>query len=171
MKNPDEIRDRIRGLLAQELEMRLEETQKRLPHLCTHNHRQPTDSRKQVDGLANPTYNRIDSNGSTVGLCMLGAESPEDWKGTVCEDPIDAQRCPYFNPVKSREAVSKDFLGQLQDPEWVLAEMPRVAELLWVLEAVQSPKIPFWKRWFLRLRRLSLEPVKPVVDPALLLDP
>jgi hypothetical protein len=171
LKNPDEIRDRIRGLLAHELELRLEETRKRLPHLCTHNHRQPTDSRKRVDGLANPAYNRIGPHGSTVGLCMLGAESPEDWQGTICEDPIDAQRCPYFNPVRSREAVSKEFLAQLQDPEWVVAEMPRVAELLWVLDAVQAIKIPFWKRWFLRLRRLSLEPVKPVVDPALLLDP
>lgn len=171
MKTPDEIRDRIRGHLARELERRLEETQKRLPHLCTHNHRQPTDSRKQVDGVANPTYNRILPQADTLGLCMLGAESPEEWKGAICEDPIDAQRCPYFNPVKSREEVSKEFLSQLQDPEWVVAELPHVAELLWVLDAVQAPKIPFWKQWFLRLRRLSLEPVRPVVDPALLLDP
>ncbi len=170
MKNSEEIWDRVRGVIADELERRLDGTQKRLPHLCTHNHRQPTDERKQVEGVGNPHYNRITPEGKTIGLCMLGAESPEDWQGTICEDPIDAQRCPFFNPATTREGVMQEFRGQLQDPEWITSEMPRLSELLWVLDSVEVPKLPFWKRWFLRWRRLSLEPVKPVVNPVLLLE-
>lgn len=170
MKTSDEILDRVRGLLAQELERRLAETQQRLPHLCTYNHRQPANS-KQVEGEENPLYNRIaTTSGTTIGLCMYGAEHPEDWPGDICEDPIDAQRCPLFKPLLDRDSVVRQFKEQLQTPEWVEENMPRLSELLWVLESTQVPTIPFWKRWFLRLRRLSLEPVRPTVDPAWLLD-
>ena len=165
MKTQNEIEDRIRSLLAEERDRRVAESRERLPRLCAHNHQQPLDSRRQVEGEPNETFNRITTRVGlpvvqTMGLCMLGSEHPEDWQGTICEDPIDAQRCPVFNPKESPEAIEAAFRQQMQDDAWVRANFPEVNALLWALDTPGLPPepvpssepeeppvpLPWWKR-------------------------
>lgn len=180
MNDADEIRirDRIRFLLAEAIEKRVAEVTKRLPRLCKHNYRHGLDTRRQVYGEANESFNRItlasgDDVTQNLGLCMLGAENPEEWPGTICEDPVDAQRCPYFDPIVSKEIIWRDFHAMLQEPELLRAELPEVYGLLWALDGYTSYlRLPWWKRlwfWFLRVR---IEPLTPMpADIAQLLLP
>lgn len=170
MKDYAEILIRARELAAEERERRYEQAQLRLPHRCTHNHRQVLDTRRAVEGEANPTYNRVTADGAqTIGLCMLGAEDAETWPGTICEDPIDAQRCPYYNPAQSLDEVLDELHRDLSNPEWLAANMPELSALVWVLEESTLPKLPWFRQFLLRFRRFKIEPLQPTVDPAKLL--
>lgn len=170
MKRSEEILGRARECVAAEFERRLAEASRRLPHRCVYNHRQPLDVRRTVEGELNVAYNTISSSGSpTIGLCMLGSENSEEWSGTVCEDPIDAQKCPYFTPAKTKEAVLEELFRDLTDLDWLNDRMPELSALLWVLEESSAPRLSLWRRlrnYFLRIR---LEPLRPAVDPAQLL--
>lgn len=176
MRTSEDIENRIRFLLAEELKLRVELASSRLPHMCTHNHRQPLDVRKRVEDEANELYNRITLGPrlpvlQTMGLCMLDADKPEEWNGTICEDPIDAQRCPYFNPKIDKKALWSLFSAQVSDPEWLRENMMEVYGLMWSLEASHTPGVPWWKRIWYRLLRIRIEPVRVVEDPARLLPP
>jgi len=166
MKTSDEIRARVRTLLLAELDARVEEASKRIPHKCTHNHRQELDARKEIAGEPNEGYNRNDRRHlpmvRTIGLCMLGSDKAEEWSGTICDDPIDAQRCPYFTPSQSKESLLAQFQEQVEDAVWLQTHLPAVYELLWVLEQ-SNPNfhLPWWKRWWYALLRVRLEPVRP----------
>lgn len=173
MRSDDQIRCRIRELLVEELNRRVQEATQRRPCLCIHNHRQPLDERKEVYGEVNG-YNRISNgNGEAVaqmlGLCMLGAESPEEWKGTICEDDLDAQRCPYFEPTKTKETIWVEFQKDVSDPQWLAAHLPAVSELSWALGQGSEPQLPWWKHlWYRWVLRIVVVPPSPVDDPDLL---
>lgn len=178
MKTPDEIRQRIKGLLIQELDRRVTLAHRRLPQLCTYNIRHTLDLRKMVEGEENEFFNRITSKrhlpvSQTMGLCGYGQENPEEWNGTICEDPIDAQRCPLFVPKKSQDEILTEFKTQLAEEGWIEEHMPEVAALLWALDDADTNfvKVPWWKalwhRWVLRIR---IEPVIKIQDPSLLLE-
>ena len=177
MRSKSEIRDRVRALLVQDLDQRVEQATKRLPRQCVHNHRHPLDSRKTVDGEPNEMYNRVsaDDEGTpvdrTLGLCMLNAESPEDWGGNICEDDIDAQRCPYFTPINTKETVLSDFEGQLYEVGGLEEHLPAAAELLWVIGETEAPTLPWWRRLLYWLLRIRVEPRRAVKDPIGLLNP
>lgn len=176
MRNESDVRNRIRTLLVQELDRRVEEAKQRLPHLCQHNHRQPLDTRKAVEGDSNTTYNRVTSpNGKslpTIGLCMLGVDDPEQWQGTICEDPIDAQRCPFFTPHQTKEEILGGFYGDLTTVGWVPEHMPELAGLFWVLDEGYQIQLPWWKRLWFRLLRIKIEPLAtPSKDITALLPP
>lgn len=164
MKTHTEVRDRLRALLVQELDRRVGEASKRRPRLCVHNYRHPLDDRKTVDGEPNQNYNRITSApwepvGRTIGLCMYGQEDPENWKGTVCEDDIDAQRCPLFTPLKAKDEILLELNQQLDTPGWAESNMPEVAGLMWVLDEVSVPPLPWWKvLWYRWILRIHVEP-------------
>jgi len=173
MRSDDQIECRIRKLLVEELDRRVAEASQRLPLLCVHNHRQPLDERREVYGEVNG-YNRItDGNGEgviqTLGLCMLGASRPEEWRGTICEDDLDAKRCPYFTPIKTKKVIWDEFQRDVRDGPWLAAHLPAVSELSWTLNHGRMPQLPWWKRlwhrWFLRI---VVVPPLPVDDPALL---
>lgn len=137
MKTEEELRARVRELIEGELRRRLEATHEKLPHLCTHNYRHALDTRKAINDEANEGYNRIGDVlhlplAQTMGLCMLGANDPEQWKGDICDEPIDAQRCPFFKPKKTDAEVTSEFRAQVKDPAWVSENLPAVAALLWV---------------------------------------
>jgi hypothetical protein len=175
MKTETDIRDRLRVLVGEELDRRVAQAAERLPRRCVHNHRHPLDQRKQVNGEPNDTYNRITSTRGlpvlqTIGLCMLGSEDPETWGGTICEEPLDAKRCPVFTPLKGKAELMQEFEEQLRDAEWVQANLPEVHALLWVLEEVQVPSVPWWKRLLFRFKIIKLEPVTPSIDPTKLLS-
>ena len=164
-------------MLVQELDQRVARASKRLPVLCVHNYRHALDSRKTVDGEPNEMYNRIsvDDEGTpvdrTLGLCMLDADSPEDWRGNICEDPIDAQRCPYFKPTVTKEIILADFELQLSTPGGLVEHLPAAAELLWVLDETKAPRLPWWKRLWYWILRIRVETPSVVKDPLGLLPP
>lgn len=174
MRSDTAIRKRIRSLLASELDRRVKEASLRRPHLCVFNHRQPLDVRKTTDGDVNDNYNRVTSRpwepvGYTLGLCMYGQSDPDAWGGNICEDDIDAQRCPLFEPVKTKEEILGEFLDHLKTPGWVESNLPSVTELLWVLQESELPEVPWWKRlWYRWILRIRVEPRKSLPGPAIL---
>jgi hypothetical protein len=156
----------MQTLVVAEIDARFKAATKRLPHMCVHNHRHPLDVRKKVEDEVNEMYNRLEKGPrlpvvNTMGLCMLGAESPEEWPGNICEDPIDAQRCPWFTPLVSRDSIIENFSTQLKDLEWVRQAMPELYTLMWVLEASRT-KLPWWTRlWCWFARDIVVEPILP----------
>lgn len=155
MRSEDEVQDRIRFLLTQEINQRVDAASERLPHRCVHNTRHALDVRKMVLGEPNPDYNRLASGHSTViGLCMYGAEDPTTWPGNICEEPIDAARCPLFEQKVSTQAVQAEFQSQIQDLGWVSENMPEVYGLLWALGSEATPSLPWWKRLFYRFLQI-----------------
>lgn len=170
MKTSKEIEARIRSRLVDELARRLRASGSRIPTNCVHNHRHTLDSRKRTEGEGNPLYNRIETpNGQTIGLCMLGSDTPEEWSGNICEDIVDAQRCPYFNLAKSKEAVLKEFSDQIADITWLEKELPDVASLVWALE--RPVKLSLMARLKAWLFRVKVEPLTPVDSTRLLPSP
>jgi hypothetical protein len=148
---PDaEVQDRIRALLDEEFKLRVEASQERLPQCCIYNHRQPLDTRRMVNGQENTEYNRITRGDGrtalpvlqTIGLCMYGSDNPQSWPGTICEDPVDAKRCPpqAFTPKVTPEVVKAEFETQIKDPDWVKKNLPEVNALLWVLGDDKLPE-------------------------------
>jgi hypothetical protein len=163
MRTLADIESRIRFLLCEELSRRVRQAETRLPHLCRFNHRQPLDTRKMVEDVPNDSYNRTtDRNGlpviQTIGLCMLGAEDVENWPGNICEDPIDAQRCPYFDPAESKTAIFERFKADVTDVDWIQANMPEMHGLLWVLDS-QAPSLPWWKVLWFKMLRIHVAPM------------
>ena len=164
MKTQIEVQDRIRTLLTAEFDRRTRDAERRLPHLCRHNHRQELDPRKQVAGESNDGYNRVDRTGlpvvQSIGLCGLGMEDAGNWNGDVCDEPIDAKRCPYFTPTQGKDTILRSFREQVADPVWLQANLPEVHGLLWVLDATApNYHLPWWKRLWFRFWRIRLEPV------------
>ncbi len=176
MRDTSEIEDRIRTLLCAELDRRVSEATKRLPRRCVNNHQQTLDARPKIDGEMNENYNRIiDKRGlpvvQTIGLCMLGAYDPTQWNGTICEDPIDAQRCPDFTPKQNKEGLWQEFAEQLSDLAWIREHMPDVAALYWTISEAATVRLPWWKRLWFWAMRVKVEPQLPPFDAVQLLPP
>lgn len=144
MRAQSDVYSRLRRLLEAEVSNRLSRSLDRLPENCKHNYRQPLDVRPILLGRKNPNYNRISNIDQTLGLCMLGSEDSSRWEGTICEDPIDAQKCPYYTKRKSYEEVLRELSTDLKNPEW-LKDRQDLQTLAWVL--AKSPKKP----WYIRL--------------------
>ncbi len=166
MKTVQEVQARLRALLVMELSLRLEEAQRRLPTSCVYNHRQVLDVRREVQGEPNAGFNRIDRQGlpvlNEVGLCMFGAESLTEWPGNICDEVVDAQRCPMFQSVHTKEKVFSEFKAQLQDADWLKSNLPEVASLLWVLgDTLANHHLPWWLRLWYWVLRFRVEPVCP----------
>lgn len=167
MRTETEIQNRIRYLLTLELDQRVAESRTILPHKCRHNHRQLLDVRKMVEGEPNEQYNRLTGRHlPVIGFCMLGSDNPEEWNGTICEDPIDAQRCPDFTPIGTRESLREAFDSQLKDLEWVQQNMPEVYGLLWALGSENLPSLPWWKSLWFKFIRIRPDPIRPPSLPA-----
>jgi len=169
VKDRDVIEDRVQKLIDTERDSRLVESTRRLPHRCVYNHRQALDIRKTSLGEPNQDYNNVSRTRQTIGLCMYGSEDAETWLGNICEDPIDAQRCPLFVPQHERQVILDQFYQDLQEPLWVSSNMPELAALLWVLDQHALPKMNWFSRVVNSLRRYRLEALQPHVDPARLL--
>lgn len=178
MRADADVQNRIRALVIQELDCRIKEASSRLPHLCVHNYRHPLDDRKIVDGDPNESYNRITIDAGipvsrVLGLCMQGQSNPEEWGGNICEDPVDAQRCPLFEPVRTKSNILIEFDEQLNTPGWVEDNLPAVAALLWVMGKMIPTPLPWWKRfWYHWILRIRVEPVQqvPSIDLILLAE-
>lgn len=169
MKTHIDIQERLHTILGEEFSRRIRQASLRLPHLCQHNHRQVLDARKQIAGDVNDGYNRVDRVGlpvvQAIGLCGLGMEEAGNWNGDVCDDPIDAQRCPHFQPKLNKFEILQVFKHQVSDPEWLRLNLPEAYGLLWVLEdSAPNYQLPWWKRLWFRFLKIRLEPIRPVGD-------
>jgi hypothetical protein len=176
MRTKSEVEARIRELVCLELDRRVAEASERLPTRCIYNYRHSLDTRKQIEGEENPEYNRITDKVDlpvvqTIGLCLLNCNDPENWEGTICEDPIDAKKCSDFKPAKIRSDILPDLARDLKDVDWVRTNQSELFVLLWVLMAVQELSVPWWKRVLFFFRRVRLEPVTPKIDTTKLLSP
>jgi hypothetical protein len=175
MKTKSEVEARIKELVCAELDRRVAEASERLPTRCVHNYRHPLDNRKQLEGEPNPGYNRITDNSglpviNTIGFCLIGCTDPENWEGTICEEPIDAKKCGIFKTKMGKADILPMLASDLKNADWVQGNLPELFSLLWVLDVVQELRVPLWKRvlfWFLRVR---LEPVAARVDTSKLLS-
>ena len=150
MKNQLEIEDRLRTIFAEELDRRVQLAHKRLPQFCTHYHPQPLDTRPNIYGEPNDRHNCVYVGAPIIGLCMYGAENPETWHGTICEDALDAQRCQLFTPCKTVQDIWFNFCTQTSDEAWMREHMPEAYALQWVLSETKND-IPWWKRLWWRL--------------------
>lgn len=177
MRTEQEVRLRLEHLLGAELERRVQETTERVPTRCVHNHRQALDSRRQVEGLPNPGFNILSREGKvglpviqTIGLCLLGVDDPNEWRGTICDEPIDAKRCPDYTPFQTKDELLAAFKQDLQDTEWVQTNMPEVHGLLWTLGYLEAPALPWWRRVWYFFLRIQVEAIQPPFDPTPLLQ-
>lgn len=161
MKTEAEIRERLRGLLMQELHHRVAAAGRRLPQRCKFHHSQHLDGRKTVGGEPNANFNRVTNERHlpVIGLCGFGVSDPTTWLGNICEDAIDAQRCPMFEPIHTKSAILEEFELQLLTPGWAEVAMPEVAGLCWALDDVTAGRLPWWKRLMLWALRIRVEPV------------
>lgn len=163
MRTNEDIQGRIKQILTKELEARLTLASTVLPVNCKHNLKHTLDVRRHVAGEPNPQYNQVAKRHlPVIGLCMLGSDDPANWPGNICEDPIDAQTCPAFDPLRTRQKVQEEFQAQLKVPSWVKEHLPEVSGLLWVLdvETVTSPQ-PWWKRMLRKLLSYTTLPQLP----------
>jgi hypothetical protein len=173
MKPEDQVLCRIRELLVEELDRRVSAAEQRLPLRCVYHCDIHLDARKEVYGEPND-YNRITNDQGelvtqTLGVCRIGSEDPEVWSGTICEDALDAQRCPHFSPLVGKEELWVQFREDISDPLWVRDNLPAVEALLWVLGKPAPPSLPWWKRlWYRWVLRVEVTPPLAVEDPALL---
>jgi hypothetical protein len=167
VRTNEDIQGRIKQLLTKELEERLSAASVVLPVNCKYNLRHTLDVRHQVAGEINPQYNQVAKRHlPVIGLCMLGSEDPTNWPGNICEDPIDAQTCPAFDPLRNRQKVQDEFQTQLKIPTWVRDNLPEVSELLWVLEVetAQPPQQPWWRKLLRKLLSYTTLPQLPSGD-------
>ncbi len=101
---------------------------------------------------------------------MLGSNDPEEWQGTICEDPIDAQRCPFYTTMVNELEVLETLRQDLANPEWLGQNMPELSALLWVLDSQSLPSLSWFRRFLLKFRSFKIEPLRPAPDPAKLLS-
>jgi len=171
MRSEKEVQDRIRFLLSSALSRKVLEACTRMPCNCQHNHSQALDTRKNVAGEPNANYNRVSGEDlPVIGLCLLGVKDPVQWEGTICEDPIDAQRCSSFSLVSTRETISAEFDRQIKDLGWVEKHLPEVYGLLWALGSEVMPKLPWWKVLWFRFVQIRPDRLVKTVPSTLLLE-
>ncbi len=171
-----QIVNRLRDMLVSEFDRRVVETSRRLPRRCQHHVLHTLDRRKVFEEEPNPEYNRITKGPGlpvlqVIGLCGLSIDNSEEWNGTICEEPEDAQRCPYFNPKGDKQTLLTEFSRDVRDPEWIRTNLPGAYELMWVLWDYCPPPLPWWKRLLFWTKRITLEPQLPPFDVAKLLEP
>jgi len=160
MKSKAEILDHYNSLISDIASARVKAAEARLPRFCKYHLEHSLDVRKQVGGEPNPRYNFIITS-RTLGLCVKGSEDPETWNGDICEDDVDAQRCPYFELKVTKEQLLTQVNKELSDLDWLKQNQPDVYALAWVLE--ETPKLSWWQRLWLKLRPLRVRRALPVV--------
>lgn len=153
MRSEKEIHRQVESLVNHHFEDQVQEKTRRLPNNCVHHLNHNIDVRERVNGERNPAYNRLDGKIGleVVGLCMYGSEDKESWPGNICEDELDAIRCPLFTPLQSVGEIKEEFENQLKDPHWVKEKLPEVAALLWVTAGTRIMKPSLGSRILARI--------------------
>lgn len=115
MKDEKEIREKLKEVKHHYFVREYKDKMSCRPKSCIHNYRHEED-------------------GAEVGLCMLGAENPEEWPGNVCDDIETAQKCPFFEQKHDPEDLEKEFFEKLENGKILAEEYKDIAALKWTLE-------------------------------------
>lgn len=144
MKKEAEVKKRLRDVKRKYLVQMLEDNLSQHHSNCVFNHKHE------------------DKNGVTY-LCMLGANNPEEWKGTICDGDDVSMECPFFEAKKTRADIKKEFDEIMQDPVRLFDQYRDVAILLWVLgeDAGYDVKDPWYVRGLDWLKEMLNPPRKP----------
>lgn len=137
MRDEKHVRKKLLELKQKHLRRKLHKHLQPLPENCKHNQTH-VGTNKEEDGQ------------EEVGLCMLGHENIEEWPGNICEAPEKAEKCPFFNPKRSKEELIEEFKEEMKDPEVLAYEYPDIAALQWVLE--NEVGLQWSDRWVNRLK-------------------
>ncbi len=72
-------------------------------------------------------------------VCLLDAQKPKDWDGTIC-DPSIPPKCPFFQPSKTKEEVEVEIWEILNSGDMgrIASHYPDAAALLWVLSGTDQ---------------------------------
>lgn len=122
MKTEAQVRHKLQQVKFRHLKREIRTGMSRKPCNCENN------------GLVNM------ENGSTMGICLLGAGQSGYWQGILCDESRGglrvAETCPNFNAIRTPTEIRSEFDTFLKsNNRAVVAEKyPDVAALLWVLE-------------------------------------
>lgn len=122
MKTEAQIRDKLRQVKFRHLKRAIRTGVSRKPCNCENN------------GLVNM------ENGSTMGICLLGAGQDGYWQGILCDEARGglrlAEGCEDFCPLRTPQGIRQEFDDFLKhSSRAVIAESyPDIAAILWVLD-------------------------------------
>jgi len=136
MKSEAEVKKRLREVKRKYLVQMLEDNLSAHHFNCVYN------------------YEHKDKNG-IAHICLLGANKPEEWTGTVCDGDDISMSCPYFEPKKTRANIKDDFDNAMNDPVILFTEYRDVAMLLWILgdSNYEDEELTLTPPWYIRMYR------------------
>jgi hypothetical protein len=102
-----------------------------LPQNCVHNHKHTPEIVEQDETDLSPTV----KEGDDIRLCMLGSDNPEEWPGNICQDPLTAKRCPFFENKHNHQDALREYKERIADPKVLAHEYKDIAALKWTLES------------------------------------
>jgi hypothetical protein len=135
MKDEDEIKKKLEEVKYQYFKREYQEKFSCKPENCIHNYRHEED-------------------GEEIGLCMLGAENPEEWPGNVCDDVSTAKSCPFFEVRHQEDELREEFEEEIQDVSVLASDYKDIAALRWVLNGEVDSHFTVWSKirlFFFRL--------------------
>jgi hypothetical protein len=137
MKDEKEVQQKLEQVKQKYFEIEYKKKFSCSPENCVHN------------------YRHEDEDGE-IGLCMLGADSPEEWAGNVCDDEETAKKCPFFELKHDRDRLRTQFFERLERRDVLVDQYKDIAALKWVLEQRQFVDFTWWSRFQLYMLRLFL---------------
>jgi len=107
----EKIVQRIEKLKLKYLKKYYKKYFSRIPENCKYNHQQKQLRKTTGEVLIDPdTLKPI-----TVGLCMMGCNKPDDWKGSFCMYKETAESCPFFTDKYSKTQIRSKFEEELRN--------------------------------------------------------
>jgi len=67
-------------------------------------------------------------------VCLLDADKPQEWEGTICDQSVP-NTCPFFENNKTKEQIESEIEQMLSSGDMgaIASIYPDIAALLWVL--------------------------------------
>lgn len=121
MRSEGQVRHKLAQVRFRHLKREIRGGLSRRPQNCVHNGSVGTPS-------------------GPLGVCLLGAEKPEAWVGTSCDESFGgdarAAECPHFACCRSKDSIREDFEEFLDSANraQVAERYPDIAALLWTLD-------------------------------------
>lgn len=89
----------------------------------------------------------------SIHLCMYGSDDCTEWSGDICDDDAIARSCKLFKPKVPANDLKNEFIGRLEDDQYVFEHYVDLATLQWVLDdRAYNHKFGWWEiiyLWFL----------------------
>ena len=72
-------------------------------------------------------------------VCLLDADKPDEWEGTICDSSVP-NTCPYFENKVTKEQIESKVRADLHsgDMGLIASKYPDLAALLWVLAGTEE---------------------------------